>query len=730
MRLLVLADKMESGGAETHIFSLLKNLLAKGFDITLISGGGVWADMLRQMGVRCIFAPCDKRTPVSVAACLKIIKREMKNCDIVHAHTRFTAAAAWYLRGLSKFPKIVTTAHLPFAKKGLGRLCRWGDATLAVSEDIKAHLVRVWGVDGEKIFLTKNGIDTEIFSPKENEGDAIVHVSRIDKGRSKTAFMLAEIAERLSKILPDIRIIIAGGGDDFSALQEVCRAKNAAIGREVIILTGATEKIAPILEKAAVFVGVSRALLEAMAMKLPSIASGDEGYGGIITEESIPDLERSNFCARGLREGNPDTLFSDIIRLYNDKNLSEKSRSAGYETVIKRYTAKGFTEDAIKAYRMVMGNFSALLLGYFGFGNMGDEVSLQIAAEELFGRGFCKILVLTPEQNRSVSSPKVSFFNRNSPMAIFSALRQCDVLILPGGNLLQNETSNRSLFYYSSIILAGRVMKKRIYFLSSGFGEIKGKIASKITALCLNSAYFIGARTTLDLAAVKSLSKTKYARLMPDLCFILDCPPMPHQKSEESFSFIVSSASTPRGEDLTVIEKYTGLSAKIVIICEKEDFRKAEKLSLESEKRLLSPASKEELFDIISPSRFVISARLHGAVFSLISGKQVFLSCHSPKCRALVDEIEKRSEKMGIPSPIRAYYGRNIAKTLGVFISDYDDTIFTAGFTDGIEPPFNPETIIDAAEETIPPEKIKKLSKTLGKEAIDVLDGLFGFGRD
>ena len=74
-------------------------------------------------------------------------------------------------------------------------LTNWGQRTVAVSEDIKAYLMREYGVPEEHITVTVNGIDTNKFSPEvsrdrvmaelglDPQKPVISYVSRMDEDR-------------------------------------------------------------------------------------------------------------------------------------------------------------------------------------------------------------------------------------------------------------------------------------------------------------------------------------------------------------------------------------------------------------------------------------------------------------------------------------------------------------------------------------------------------------------
>ena len=207
MKILMLCDKMDIGGAETHILTLISELVKRDEEITLICAGGVYIKNLLLMGVKYKYAPLDKRDAASILASRRIIAEAMKSCSIVHAHTRFSAFLARSARR-GTYPPIAVTAHLNFPIFPFGAMTYWGDATLAVSEDIKKHLIEAYAVPREKIFMTRNSVDISAFSNGDKRKKLIIHTSRIDEGRALAAFALA----RPSNVFPSdtsVRIIAA-----------------------------------------------------------------------------------------------------------------------------------------------------------------------------------------------------------------------------------------------------------------------------------------------------------------------------------------------------------------------------------------------------------------------------------------------------------------------------------------------------------------------------------------
>ena len=208
MKILIVTDKMEIGGAETHIFTLICELIKNGDSVTLLSAGGAYAQSLGKKGAEICISPLHKRDPVSVLRCKRDMAALMRRCDVVHTHTRFSSFLAKTVRGKKSFPPIVVTAHLNFKLFPFGKLAYWGDATLAVSEDIKEYLISNYGLTSESIGITRNSIDISKYNGDRIPKKLIIHTSRIDKGRSKTAFLLCDCAEKILTKYSDKRLTL------------------------------------------------------------------------------------------------------------------------------------------------------------------------------------------------------------------------------------------------------------------------------------------------------------------------------------------------------------------------------------------------------------------------------------------------------------------------------------------------------------------------------------------
>jgi glycosyltransferase involved in cell wall biosynthesis len=147
-------------------------------------------------------------------------------------------------------------------------------------------------VPARDIVVTVNGIDTDKFSPDvpadrvrrefglDGSGPVIVHVSRLDKNTSIVARQLIVLAPELAAELPGLRLVIAGGGDDYEELLEAAQRANYETNRRTVVMAGPRTDIAEIVSAGDLFVGVSRAALEAMAAASPSSSRARRAFSG------------------------------------------------------------------------------------------------------------------------------------------------------------------------------------------------------------------------------------------------------------------------------------------------------------------------------------------------------------------------------------------------------------------------------------------------------------------
>ncbi len=370
--------KLDIGGAETHVVELSKELRRRGYNVIAASNGGVYVKELENAGIKHYNVPLQNKNPLNVIKAFRQLRDiiEKENITIVHSHARIPSFIIGRLHRKMNF-HFVTTTHWVFTTKyGLKYITDWGEKTVAVSEDIKRYLMDNYGTPEENIFTTINGIDTEKFSADTDcagikkefdikDGErVIVSVSRLDESRSLASKQLISVCERLNEKIDNLRVIIVGDGDDFANVSAMAEEVNKKTGRNTVTLTGSRVDINNIIAAGELFVGVSRAALEAMACRKPVIITGNEGYIGLFSPDKLDTAKETNFCCRFCPAPEAETLYDDIIRYFampdKEKNsLAEFSR----KVILSDYSAAKMADDTIMAYNALLGQTSAAWKG-------------------------------------------------------------------------------------------------------------------------------------------------------------------------------------------------------------------------------------------------------------------------------------------------------------------------------------------------------------------------------
>lgn len=515
LKILMTLMGLDIGGAETHVLELSRALSDMGAEVVVASNGGVYEKELLESGIRHIKLPLHTKKPFSVIKSYFGLKRLIKKekFDIVHAHARIPAFICGLLHRRLKF-RFVCSAHWVFDVNALWkRLADWGEKTVAVSEDIKQYVIDNYGVFSDNISVTINGVDMRKFSKDVNcsevawelglpeDRQTIVYVSRMDTDRSLAARILAEIAPRLKRKYERLQIVIVGGGDDFEHVKGLADKANAEVGSKFVHMTGARTNINEFIALGDVFVGVSRAVLEAMSASKPVVIAGNEGYIGLLGEENMDVAVATNFCCRGCKETGEEMLFSDLCKLLDMpceevEQIGEKNR----RIIEENYSAARMARDCMAVYESLYPydhrNYSDVVFsGYYGFGNMGDDSLLISIIKNL--RKIApdiRITALTRAPRKMCRKYGVKCVNRFNPFAVIREMKNSKLLISGGGSLLQNNTSAKSLEYYIQIIKMAKKMGLPVMVYANGIGPLYGERSYEKVKNILSQVDYISLR--------------------------------------------------------------------------------------------------------------------------------------------------------------------------------------------------------------------------------------------
>ena len=115
-----------------------------------------------------------------------------------------------------------------------------------------------------------------------------------------------------------------------------------------------------------------------------------------------------------------------------------------------------------------------VLSGYYGFYNVGDEAILQSIIESLSKENpDIELVVLSNDSKYTKERYGVESVDRWNIKAVYHAIKNSDGVISGGGSLLQDQTSTKSILYYTGIMGLARLLKSVLYLFTRNRSNYK-----------------------------------------------------------------------------------------------------------------------------------------------------------------------------------------------------------------------------------------------------------------
>jgi|GEM_PF-5993852 len=247
-----------------------------------------------------------------------------------------------------------------------------------------------------------------------------------------------------------------------------------------------------------------------------------------------------------------------------------------------------------------------ILFGYFGFENAGDEIILEIAE-----RNFPESKVLSSKDRREIFLVKDS------------------AVIFPGGSLLQDRTSLKSLLFYLGMISFFRRRNCKVYMLNQGIGPIKSEIGRWLMNKVLRKVDRLTVRTKSDYMFLSK--RLPNVELGADSAFLLQQPlTLPEETHRNAIVF-----------KTVYREKYPKIPVEWDIIAfSKKDMNNLLKIY---EKERIIPVYRmkaQKIVEHFAGYERVYAEPLHALILSYIAGvKEIFTVPYDIKVEHFVKEI-------------------------------------------------------------------------------------------
>lgn len=664
MNILMLSMSMGAGGAETHVLTLARALVRAGHRVTVASAGGMLTAGLAEGGVAHVTLPLASRSPIAltraVGGIVRLCRRE--SFDVIHAHGRIPALTAHAARRLSpRVPPCAVTVHGVYSPHAPGaRLSKWGERTMAVSDDIADYTAATYGIDRGRIAVIPNGVDI----PPEaadvrRAGLDIVTSGRLDGDSSAAALMLTEVFPSVCREFESERptLTIIGGGTLEREIRARAERVNREVGRAAVVCTGAVPNAAAEAAKHGIFVGSSRAAIEAMAAGMPVLLCGNAGVRGILTEKNFHDAAADNLtCRRAPRTNNPAAALLDGMRRLARMSADERAALGEF---CRRTAREHYDIDRTAANTAAVLSDTArearpdiLICGYYGAGNAGDDASLAAVAGRLAAHDPAARLTATVRGRRGGIPAGVRTVR--TLREIKKELKKSRLLVFGGGSLLQDATSLRSLIFYAWVLRkAERTGCPSVIW--GGVGPLTTRTARRIAARAVRRTDAVYAR---DSAAAAEFFSLGARRVIPARDPAADTKPedipselektIPWGRYIAFFPRSIAALRRPGGKrtgkkaDDALFSALTGAAQRLVdghetvpvfAAMSPEDNAVCRRMADETGGRAIPAGTLTPggLVTLAAGADAVIAVRLHAAIFACSADVPTVIVDHDPK---------------------------------------------------------------------------------------------------
>lgn len=366
-RVLFVTTSTTVGGAEKTLFSLATLLDPREYQtaaIVCLKPLGPYGERLKQLGFKVISLNMTGRPSFRhVRELARIIDHERP--DLVHA-VMYQAIQLCRLarkRADQKF-KLVSSPRVNYRTRSaatllVDRLLKGGDDMLiAECEASRRFLLSRLGYDPRKVGVVYNGVDIASWPASKLErsqkrielrmsaGELLFgSIGRLDT--QKGHVHLVE-AMALLRAKVNARCAIIGDGPRRHAL-ELAVSKRAM--EKSVLLLGERDDVTAWLSTLDVFVlpslweGLPNALLEAMALGLPVVASAVDG---------IPEVVEHGVTGLLVPPHDPEALAKALSELAADAALRQRLGDAAKKLISEKFTLINMIGEYQKAYRYVL----------------------------------------------------------------------------------------------------------------------------------------------------------------------------------------------------------------------------------------------------------------------------------------------------------------------------------------------------------------------------------------
>ena len=357
------------GGAQRQLALVAPLLQDLGVDITVLTRrypGLSKFEIISDVQIVRLPAPGPKpvASVIFTLSCLWYLLR--LHPDIVHSYNLFSPLTTGLiykrLRNIPLVVKVLRGGQLgdvvrlrskTFSQHRISFMRRRVDAFVTISHEIDAELENLKMSQAQRVFIP-NGVEIDRFQPISSPeklalrrklslpaGPLVIYTGRFVQ--EKRLDNLLKAWDQLQPDYKDVTLLLVGDGDEAASLK-------ASAGQSVLF-PGQVDDVLPYLQAADVFVlpsateGLSNALLEAMAVGLPVIATS---VGG------APDLIKDGENGRLVPADDIGALRRALNTLLGDEDIRRSLGQSARQIIVDQYALQVVAERLRSLYDSIL----------------------------------------------------------------------------------------------------------------------------------------------------------------------------------------------------------------------------------------------------------------------------------------------------------------------------------------------------------------------------------------
>ena len=569
MKVIHLISGGDSGGAKTHVLSLLKHLNETITAQLVCFRDGPFAEEARSLDI-----------PTKIMGGNNILKIRRQLTDyirqegfqVIHCHGARANMTGALLRRATGLP-VVTTVHSdykidymgrPLARCTFGVINTWAlrrlDYHIGVS-DAMVDLLISRGFPADRFFAIYNGID---FTPAPDQGDRLPYLRRLGADVDEDSVVVG-IAARLNPV-KDMSTLIRGFAEAYKSCDKL-RLVIAGDGEEREKLGNLARELG--VEKQVTFAGWINGGMDRFysALDINVLTSLSETFSYALTEGARFHLATISTAVGGIPylidQGVNGYLFEPrdwhalgkrLAALGNDAGLRHKMGEKLFEKASTQFSIGKTVDTQLHIYgeiirrhgRRAAKRDGVVICGAYGRGNAGDDAILEAILGEM--RSIDPDMPVTVISKRPKSTRlryRVRAVSRVDLPGWLGAMKRAKLYINGGGSLIQDVTSRRSLWFYLMNIRAAKRAGGKVLMYGCGIGPVTRGNHPELTAKVLNrNVDVITLREPDSLEELQSMGVTKpEIKLTADPALTLR--PAPDEKTD---SVLLRSGIPPHGK--------------------------------------------------------------------------------------------------------------------------------------------------------------------------------------